>query len=87
MLSFLAVFIACNKDDNSDNAQLLSYDASNANAPDLPAGNYIFGVRFPPNETEVFKDSLLTEIRFYVKIEVEDVRGNGRHESNLGIAP
>ena len=67
MLSFLVIFIACSKDDNSDTAQLLSYDDSNANAPDLPAGNYIFGVRFPPNVTEVFKDSLLTEIRFYVK--------------------
>lgn len=67
LVSFLAVFIACDKDDNSDAVQLLSYDGSNANAPELPAGNYIFGVRFPANETEVFQDSLLTEIRFYVK--------------------
>lgn len=67
LLSFLAVFAACDKDDNNDNALLLSYDSANANAPDLPAGNYIFGVRFPANETEEFIDSMLTEIRFYVK--------------------
>jgi hypothetical protein len=68
LLAFVAVFVACDKDDDaSENVQLLSYDGSNANAPDLPAGNYVFGVRFPPNETEVFQDSLLTEVRFYVK--------------------
>ena len=67
MLSFLVAFVACDKDDDRDSSLLLSYDGSNANAPDLPAGNYVFGVRFPPNETEVFKDSMLTEIRFYVK--------------------
>ena len=67
VLSFLFVFVACDKDDNSDNAQLLKYDGSNANAPALPASNYIMGVRFPANETEVFMDSLLTEIRFYVQ--------------------
>jgi len=85
LMSFLAVFVACDKDDDANEELVLNYDAANANAPDLPAGNFIFGVRFPPNETEIYKDSLLTEIDFYVKNPPNNLRvqvaGPGMNEA------
>jgi len=67
LLSCLFAFVACNKDDDNDSDQILKFDGNNANAPDFGPGTFIQAVRFPSNETEVFKDSLLTEIRFYVQ--------------------
>ena len=67
LLTCLFAFVSCDKDDDGDTAQLLRYDGGNDNAPALPGGNYVMGVRFPGNETEVFQGEQLTEIRFYVQ--------------------
>ena len=64
-LTAAVVFVACSQDEAKP--YVLNHDGANANAPDLPAGNYIFGARFTANELELYTDEFLTEIRFYVK--------------------
>ena len=85
LLSGLVFFSACDKDDDDANAFLLSYDGANNFAPELPAGDYLFAVRFPASETEVYIDSLLTEVQFYLREVPNNVRvrvfGPGSNES------
>ena len=85
LLVSLAFFTSCDKDDDSPNDLILNYDGANNFAPQLPAGDYVFAVRFPASETEQFQDSLLSEVQFYVRETPNNVRlrifGPGINES------
>ncbi|MEN0047663.1 MAG: hypothetical protein AAF806_11445 [Bacteroidota bacterium] len=62
-------FIACNDDPELSN--VLSYDGENFSAPQLPAGQHTFAVRFGEDELKDFIGKSLDEVTFYAGLQPE----------------
>ncbi|MEL6720568.1 MAG: hypothetical protein AAFP82_17820 [Bacteroidota bacterium] len=75
-------FFACNDDANVEN--VLKYDGENFSAPQLPAGQHTFAVRFGEDELKDYIGKSLSEVTFYAGIQPESciVRVYGQGTAN-----
>ncbi|MGB3800508.1 MAG: hypothetical protein WA952_11900, partial [Lewinella sp.] len=63
----LFLWTGCGEDDDPSVITTLNYDGPNDSAPQLPPGTNIFGVYFPPSQTERYTGRNLESVRFYLR--------------------